>query len=58
MKQVNLLNAWQNIKIFLAIGATIDIEAGNVKTAPKWMSEAGLEWLYRLISDPKNLPRR
>jgi N-acetylglucosaminyldiphosphoundecaprenol N-acetyl-beta-D-mannosaminyltransferase len=47
-----------NIKIFLAIGATIDFEAGNVKRSPKWISEAGLEWLYRLISEPKRLWRR
>lgn len=47
-----------NIKIFLGIGATIDFEAGNVKRAPKWMSDVGLEWLYRLISEPKRLWKR
>jgi len=47
-----------NVKIFLAIGATIDFEAGNVKRSPKWISEAGLEWLYRLMSEPKRLWRR
>jgi len=47
-----------NIKIFLAIGATIDFEAGNIKRAPKWVSEAGLEWLYRLLSEPKRLWKR
>src|SRR4028119_1795604 len=47
-----------NIKIFLAIGATIDFEAGNIKRAPKWISEAGLEWLYRLLSEPKRLWKR
>ena len=47
-----------NIKIFLAIGATIDFEAGNVKRAPKWMSRIGLEWLYRLLSNPKRLWKR
>lgn len=47
-----------NIKIFLAIGATIDFEAGNVKRAPKWMSEVGLEWLYRLLSEPTRLWKR
>ena len=47
-----------NIKIFLAIGATIDFEAGNKKRAPKWVSESGLEWLHRLFSEPKRLWRR
>lgn len=47
-----------NIKIFLAIGATIDFEAGNVKRSPQWMSQAGLEWLYRLSSEPKRLWKR
>lgn len=47
-----------NIKIFLAIGATIDFEAGNIKRAPKWISELGLEWLYRLLAEPKRLWKR
>ncbi|MEO1427889.1 MAG: WecB/TagA/CpsF family glycosyltransferase [Cyanobacteria bacterium J06633_8] len=46
------------IKIFMALGATIDFEAGNVKRAPKWMSEIGLEWLFRLLSEPKRLWKR
>ena len=47
-----------NIKIFLAIGATIDFEAGNIKRAPRWISELGLEWLYRLLAEPKRLWKR
>ncbi|HEY9633618.1 MAG TPA: WecB/TagA/CpsF family glycosyltransferase [Coleofasciculaceae cyanobacterium] len=47
-----------NIKIFLAIGATIDFEAGNKQRAPKWVTELGLEWLHRLISEPKRLWKR
>ena len=46
------------ISTFLAIGATIDFEAGNIKRAPSWMSFAGLEWLYRLIREPSRLWRR
>jgi N-acetylglucosaminyldiphosphoundecaprenol N-acetyl-beta-D-mannosaminyltransferase len=49
---------FQTIDIFLAIGATIDFEAGNISRAPKWSSELGLEWLYRLLSEPKRLWRR
>lgn len=46
------------IKTFLAIGATIDFEAGNVQRAPAWMSTAGLEWLYRLTKEPGRLWKR
>lgn len=51
-------NKLPKIKFFLAIGATIDFEAGNVKRAPKWMSEVGFEWLYRLLTEPQRLWKR
>ena len=47
-----------NIKIFLAVGAVIDFEAGNIKRAPTWMSVLGVEWLHRLFSEPKRLWKR
>lgn len=47
-----------NIKIFLAVGAAIDFEAGNKARAPQWMSSAGLEWTFRLIQEPRRLWRR
>lgn len=61
-KQEMFIHAYRHrmpqIKIFLAIGATIDFEAGNVKRSPKWMSEIGLEWLYRLLAEPQRLWKR
>ncbi|TVQ54438.1 MAG: glycosyltransferase [Spirulina sp. DLM2.Bin59] len=48
----------QGIKTFLAIGATIDFEAGVVPRAPRRLSDTGLEWLYRLIREPRRLWRR
>ncbi|HEY9811877.1 MAG TPA: WecB/TagA/CpsF family glycosyltransferase [Halomicronema sp.] len=48
----------KNVKILMGIGATIDFEAGNVPRSPKWMSEVGLEWFYRLICEPKRLWKR
>jgi len=48
----------KNIKIFLAIGATIDFEAGAKPRAPKPVSQLGLEWLYRLLSEPRRLWKR
>ena len=51
-------NQLPNIKTFLAIGATIDFEAGYKLRSPRWMSEAGLEWLHRLLSEPQRLWKR
>ena len=46
------------VPLNISIGATIDFEAGNVKRAPKWMSDHGLEWLYRTLKEPKRLAKR
>lgn len=48
----------KKVKTFFAIGATIDFEAGNIQRAPAWMSASGLEWLYRLLLEPKRLWKR
>ena len=47
-----------NVPISLAIGASIDFEAGNISRAPKWMQNSGLEWFYRLCKEPKRMFRR
>ncbi|MGU9217517.1 WecB/TagA/CpsF family glycosyltransferase [Clostridium perfringens] len=47
-----------NVPISLAIGASIDFEAGNINRAPKWMQNCGLEWFYRLCKEPKRMFRR
>ncbi|AFZ03440.1 WecB/TagA/CpsF family glycosyltransferase [Calothrix sp. PCC 6303] len=47
-----------NIHIFMALGATIDFEADNVRRAPKWISKIGIEWLFRLLCEPKRLWKR
>lgn len=46
------------VPISFGLGASIDFEAGNIKRAPKWMSEHGFEWLYRITQDPKRLVKR
>ncbi len=46
------------VKIFMAIGATVDFEAGVIPRAPCWMSRLGIEWLYRLINEPNRLWKR
>lgn len=47
-----------NKSVYLSIGATVDFVAGNIKRAPKWMSEIGLEWMYRLFKDFRRLFKR
>jgi exopolysaccharide biosynthesis WecB/TagA/CpsF family protein len=42
----------------LAVGAAFPFLAGMLRQAPAWMQDAGLEWLYRLLSEPKRLWRR
>ena len=44
--------------ISLGLGASLDFEAGNIKRAPKWMANHGLEWLFRITQDPKRLAKR
>ncbi|MCI8845622.1 MAG: WecB/TagA/CpsF family glycosyltransferase [Lachnospiraceae bacterium] len=44
--------------IMIGVGAAFDFHAGTSKRAPKWMQEIYLEWLYRLIQDPKRLLKR
>ncbi|MBS6878041.1 MAG: WecB/TagA/CpsF family glycosyltransferase [Ruminococcus sp.] len=45
-------------KVSVCAGATVDFLAGNVKRAPKWMSEHGLEWFYRFLQEPKRMFKR
>lgn len=47
-----------NVPISLAIGASIDFEAGNINRAPKWMQNSGLEWFYRFLKEPKRMFKR
>ena len=42
----------------IGVGAGFDYFAGNIKRAPQWMQKANLEWLYRLLQDPKRLFKR
>lgn len=44
--------------VMIGVGAGFDYHAGNIKRAPVWMQKCSLEWLYRLMQDPKRLFRR
>lgn len=42
----------------IGIGAAFDFVSGAVKASPQWVHTAGLDWLYRLVSEPRRLGRR
>lgn len=44
--------------LMLGVGAGFDYYAGNIDRAPEWMQKHNLEWLYRLVQDPKRLFKR
>jgi N-acetylglucosaminyldiphosphoundecaprenol N-acetyl-beta-D-mannosaminyltransferase len=46
------------VRFVMGVGGSIDIIAGRRRRAPLWMRRAGLEWLYRLLQDPRRLAKR
>lgn len=44
--------------VLLGIGGTLDFLAGRIQRAPRWMSDIGLEWLYRLLQEPRRMAER
>lgn len=46
------------VPVSVGVGATIDFLAGEMARAPKWMQRTGLEWLFRLLQEPRRLFQR
>ncbi|NWG38563.1 MAG: WecB/TagA/CpsF family glycosyltransferase [Hydrogenophilaceae bacterium] len=44
--------------VMIGVGAAFDFHAGTVQRAPAWMRDNGLEWLHRLLSEPRRLWKR
>jgi N-acetylglucosaminyldiphosphoundecaprenol N-acetyl-beta-D-mannosaminyltransferase len=44
--------------VLIGVGAAFDFHAGLKRQAPRWMQNSGLEWLFRLVSEPRRLWRR
>ena len=44
--------------VLVAVGAAFDFHAGTLRQAPRWMMRLGLEWLFRLLMEPRRLWRR
>jgi len=47
-----------SVKVYMGVGATIDYEAEAVRRAPRWMTQNGLEWVYRMAREPRRYWRR
>jgi len=46
------------VKVYMGVGATIDYEAEAVRRAPAWMTRNGLEWVFRMTTEPRRYWRR
>lgn len=44
--------------VMLGVGAAFDFHSGRIKQAPTWMQQVGLEWLFRLLMEPRRLWKR
>jgi N-acetylglucosaminyldiphosphoundecaprenol N-acetyl-beta-D-mannosaminyltransferase len=47
-----------DVPVMIGVGAAFDFLAGTKPAAPRWMSKMGLEWLFRLASEPRRLWKR
>ncbi|AQQ68740.1 glycosyltransferase [Microbulbifer agarilyticus] len=57
----NFIHRWReqlNVDFVMGVGGTFDVVAGKVQRAPIWMQRAGLEWLFRLLQEPRRMWRR
>lgn len=53
----NNLSYLHSVKLAMGLGGSLDVWSGNIKRAPKFVSAAGFEWLWRICKDPKRLKR-
>lgn len=60
-KKENFINKWRDqlgVDFVMGVGGTFDVVAGKVKRAPMWMQRSGLEWLYRVLQEPRRMWKR
>lgn len=48
----------KNVNLIMGVGGSFDVFAGKTKRAPIWMQNAGLEWFYRFLQEPKRMWKR
>jgi len=46
------------VKLMFGVGAAFDFHTGRVAQAPRWVQQSGLEWLFRLVQEPRRLWKR
>lgn len=49
---------WMKVPVVHGVGGSFDVMAGKTKRAPLWMQKRGLEWLYRVIQEPRRMWKR
>lgn len=47
-----------NAPVLIGVGAAFDFHSGGLRQAPAFLQKAGLEWLFRLVAEPRRLWRR
>ncbi len=52
------LSRYTDVHYLCTVGAAFDFHTGRVRQAPKWVQRSGLEWFFRLITEPRRLWRR
>lgn len=60
-KQEQWMHAFRSrlrVPVLVGVGAAFDVNSGRHRQAPRWMQEHGLEWLFRLLQEPRRLWRR
>jgi N-acetylglucosaminyldiphosphoundecaprenol N-acetyl-beta-D-mannosaminyltransferase len=60
-KKEIFLNKYKEIiktPFIMGVGGSFDVVAGVTKRAPKWMQDAGLEWFFRLVQEPRRMWKR
>ncbi len=50
--------ARMRVPFAMGVGGTFDVAAGKVRRAPRWMQNAGLEWFFRFLQEPRRMVRR
>ena len=45
-------------KLMFGVGAAFDFHTGRIKDSPNWVKKIGMQWMHRLLQDPRHLWRR
>lgn len=60
-KKENFINKWKDelgVEFVMGVGGTFDVISGKVKRAPNFMQKIGMEWLFRLMQEPRRMWKR